>query len=114
MSYTLGNITLPYPKRFTREFIETGAKNLLIEGISTKKVENRKERFTLEFQHLTPSEVNSIVSEYELDSVREFTVDETNLSISVTRVLIDITGRNYPLSGDLYRENITLVLTEII
>ena len=114
MSFQLGNITLPYPKKFTRQFIETATENLLMEGKTTKRVENRKERFTLEFQHLTPTEVNSILSEYELDMVRDFTVTETNLAISATGVLIDVRGREYPASGELYRENLTLVLTEVI
>lgn len=114
MSFTLGNLTLLYPKKFTREFIETSAGNLLIEGISTKRVQNRKERFTLEYQHLTPAEVNAILSEFELDMVRTFTVNETNLSIGPTDVLIDVINRNYPASGDLYRENLTLILTEVI
>lgn len=114
MSFTLGNITLPYPKRFTREFVETGAENLLMEGKTTKRVENRKEVFVLEYQNLTRAQVNSILSEYELDSVRTFTVNETNLSITATDVLIDVKGREYPPSGVLYRENLILVLTEVI
>ena len=113
MSFQLGNITLLNPKRFSREFIETGTSNFLIENITTRKMENRKERFILEYQHLTPAEVNSILSEFELNSVRNFTANDTNLSISATPVLIDITNRSYPKSGDLYRENLTLVLTEV-
>ena len=112
--YTLGNIILPYPKRFTREFIETGAENLLMEGKTTKRVENRKEVFILEYQHLTSAEVNSILSEYELDRVRTFIVTETNLSIAATDVLINVKGREYPPSGVLYRENLILILTEVI
>ena len=112
--FQLGNIILPYPKKFTRKFIETGAENLLMEGKTTKRIENRKEVFVLEYQHLTPAEVNSILSEYELDSVRTFTVTETNLSISATDVLVDIKNREYPPSGVLYRENLTLVLTETL
>lgn len=113
MSYTLGNITLPYPKSFRREFVETGAENLLVEGKTTKKVENRKEIFILEYQNLTPAEVNAILSEYELDSVRTFTVDETNLNISATDVFVNIQNRNYPPSGLLYRQDLTLILSEV-
>lgn len=114
MSFQLGNITLPYPKKFTRQFVETSAENLLMEGKTTKRVENRKERFTLEFQHLTSAEVNSILSEYELNIVRTFAVTETSLSISVTDVLVDVKDREYSASGDLYRENLTLILTEVL
>ena len=113
MSYIIGNLILLNPKKFTREFIETSAENLLIEGKSTKRVENRKERFILEYQHLTPAQVDSILSEFQLGMVRTFTVNETNLSIGPTDVLIDVFDRGYPASGDLYRENLTLILTEI-
>ena len=112
--YTLGSITLPNPKKLTREFIETSASNFLIEGITTKRTENRKERFILEYQHLTSGEGNSILSEFELNSVREFTASDTNLDIGPTSVLIDVTDRNYPKSGELYREDLTLILTEVI
>ena len=111
--YQLGNITLPYPKKFTRAFIETGVENLLIEGKTTKRTENRKERFILQYQNLTPAQVNSILSEYELNMVRSFSVDETNLAITATDVLVDVQNRDYPLTGELYRSNLTLVLTEV-
>ena len=114
MSYVLNNIALLYPKRFTREFIETGAENLLIEGKTTKRVENRKERFTLEYQYLTSSQVNSILSLFQLNSVLSFTVSETNMPIGPTDVLMDIKGREYPPSGKDYMENLSIILTEVI
>lgn len=113
MSFILGDLTLPNPKSFRRAFIETGAKNLLIEGKSTKRVENRKERFTLVFQNLTRAQANSILSEYVLDMVRIFQVTEVNLSIPATNVLIDISTRKYPPSGKEYKEEFRLILTEV-
>jgi hypothetical protein len=113
MPYILGSIILPQPKSFTREFIETSSENLLMEGKTTKRVENRKERFTLVFQNLTQAEANSILSEYELFMVRTFTVTEANLSLGPTDVLVDIQNREYPASGKEYRENFNLVLTEV-
>jgi hypothetical protein len=114
MTYLLGGVTLPNPKSFTRKFLETGAENLIIEGKTTKRVENRKEQFTLNYTNLTVAEVNNILSEYELNSVRDFSVTETNLSISSTPVLIDVMDREYVPAGESYRENLTLVLTEVI
>ena len=111
--YILGNVTLPNPKVFTREFVETSAENMSIEGKSTKRVENRRERFILNFQYLTSAQVNAILSEYQLNAVRNFTVAETNLTIGPTEVLIDIKDREFTAGGTIYRENITLVLTEI-
>lgn len=114
MSYQLGNIILPYPKKFTRSFLETGTKNFLVEGITTQRIENRKEVFTLEYQNLISLQVNSILSEYETNEVRLFTVTEENLSIGPTRVLVNIENRNYLQSGNAYLENLTLILTEVI
>jgi len=113
MSYILGNVTLPQPKSFARRFIEKGRENLLIEGKSTKRVENRKEKFVLVFLNLTRAQMNSILSEYELEEVRSFQVTEPYLAISATDVLIDIAGREYVKSGGQYRQNLTLILTEI-
>ncbi len=113
MSFLLGAITLPQPKSFTRTFIETSQQNLLIEGKTTKKTENRKERFTLVFQELTQAQVNSILSEYQLEAVRSFEVTETELTITATNVLVDISPRVYPLSAKAYRENLMLILTEV-
>lgn len=112
--YTLGDITLPYPKKLTRKFVELSAENFLITGKSTKKTQNRREQYILEYQNLTPADAGSILSEYELEAVRWFTVTEDNLSIGPTQVLVDIEAREYPPSGELYRQNLRLVLTEII
>jgi len=113
MAYILGTTTLPNPKGFRRDFIETGQENLTMEGKTTKKVENRKERFILVFQNLTQAQVNNILSEFELKEVRSFQVTETNLTIGPTDVLIDIRTRKYPLTGKEYREDMNLILTEV-
>lgn len=113
MAYLLGEKTLPNPKSFRRQFIETGAENLLIDGKTTKRVENRKEKFILVYQNLTPSEANDILSEYELEEVRTFQVTEVNLSIGPTNVLVDVVNREYPLTGKEYRQSLTLILTEV-
>jgi len=110
--FQLGATTLPNPKSFTRDFIETSAQNLLIQGKSTKKTESRKERFVLVFQELTQVQANSILSEYRLETERSFQVTETNLAISATDVLIDISPREYS-GGKAYREALTLILTEV-
>ena len=114
MAYSLGEIILPSPDKLTRDFIETSASNIVIHGETTKRVENRKERYTLEFSFLTTTQVNNILSEYELNLVRTFTVDETNLSIGPTDVLINISGRNYPPTGKIYKENLIIILTEVL
>jgi len=111
--FILGAITLPYPKSFTRSFIETSAGNLTIRGKNTKKTENRKEQFTLVFQELTRIQANSILSEYRMETVRSFQVTEAELTIAATDVLVNISSRNYPLTGKAYREEFSLILTEV-
>ena len=113
MAYTLGNLTLLKPKKLVKEFIETSVEHLLINGDTTKNVKNRRIRYTLQYQYLDVDEVNAILAEYVLDQVRTFTVDESNLTISPVDVLVDIKGRQYPLSGRAYLENLDVILTEV-
>ncbi len=114
MGYILGALTLLQPKSFRREFIETSASNLSILGKTTRRVENRKERFTLTYQNLTTAEANSILAEYDLDEARLFESTETDLTIAATLVLIDVKTRNYPPTGKAYRQDLILILTEVI
>lgn len=114
MSFILGQLTLPNPLDFTRDIIETQRLNLLLNATTTRNFINRKERFTLRFHHLTRTIVNSILAEFELNAVRDFSVSEPNMTISSTRVLIEIEGREYVTKGPEFRENLKLILTEII
>jgi len=114
MAITLGAQTLLYPKSFRREFIETSASNLLIDAKTTRRVENRKERFTLVYQNLTVAEADSILSEYNTNETRTFEVTETSLPIAATKVHIDISTRTYQGTGRAYRQDLTLILTEVI
>lgn len=114
MSYQLGSITLPYPKKITRSFVETAVENLTLFGKTTKRLTNRKEQYTLEYLNLTQAEINAILAIYELEEVVQFIVSETNLTIGPTDVLIDIRGLEYPPSAEQYRENMTLILTEVL
>jgi hypothetical protein len=113
MSYTLGSITLPRPISFKREYIETGTTNNLLNGSTKKDIINRKEKFILEYTNLTQTEVAEILSQYELNTTRNFSVDETNLTIAETPVFIDIPSRLYNVKGTDYRESLTIVLTEV-
>lgn len=62
---------------------------------------------------LTQTEVTSILSEYNLLTTRNFTVNETNLAITVTPVHIEIERRQYNTPGNEYREDIILILEEV-
>lgn len=113
MSYHLGDITLPRPTEFTRRQIEISASQVSITGRDTRDIRGRKEEFILAFRYLTQAEVASILSEYNLQTTRNFYVDETNLTISSTPVHITISDREYMKGGD-YRESLTLTLLEVV
>ena len=114
MSYTLGNITLPRPVSFERETVEKSARIITLNNTTKKDITGRKERFILEFRMLTQSEVTDIMSEYDLQTTRTFTVSETNLTIAATTVHIELGGsRAYNTPGNEYREDLTLILEEV-
>lgn len=113
MAYLLGSITLPNPKEFVREQVETSVMHEMIDGTSKRDITRQKERYILTFRNLTQAQASSIMSEYNLQTTRTFEVTETNLTIAATSVHIAIDSRQYNSKGGDYREDITLVLTEV-
>ncbi len=111
--YQLGSVVLPAPKRMTKETMETSVEHLLLFGKTTKHTKHRKYRYVLEYALLPVMTVNSILSEYEINASRIFTVTEDNLSIGPSDVLVDVDSRDYPPSGVAYVENMRLILTEV-
>lgn len=116
MSYTLGNITLPTPKpeNFSRAQVEKSKTIVTLDGSTKKDYTNRKEQFIIAYEKLTQAEVTSILSEYNLQITRDFAVSETNLTITATAVHIELFNREYNTGGDEYREDLTLILTEVV
>lgn len=109
----LGATTLPNPISFEREFIETSSVNTALTGRSTKDIRNRKERFILKWEHLTAAEVTSILSEYNAETTKNFSVSEDNLTISATSVHIELDKRDYVKGGE-FRSDLTMTLLEVI
>ena len=112
MAYILGAQTLKNPAGFTRRQIETGSANNAINGRTTKDIRNRKEQFVLTYENLSNTDRNNILSEYDLETTRDFQVTEPNLTIATTPVHIDIKERTYQKGAD-YLEFLTLILTEV-
>jgi hypothetical protein len=112
--YTLGDITLPRPKNMVRRQVETGATVITLDGTTKKDIISRKEQFVLEYTLLTQAEVASILGEYNLQTTRNLAINETNLTVSTTPVHIEIEERQYNTKGNEYREDLTLVLTEVV
>lgn len=114
MAWLLGSITLPNPSGFNRAFIEKSQKIVTLNNTTKKDITGRKEVYTLAFKMLTQTEVNNILSEYNLQTTRTFQVTEANLTIPATTVHIEMNQRGYNTPGGEYREDIVLVLEEAI
>lgn len=114
MSYILDGLTLPQPKGFTRKQIETGKTLQLLDGTTKKDITNRKEQYVLLFQKLTQAEIALILTKYNLLTTLSFQVTETNLTIAATTVHMELLSRKYLTKGNEYREDITLILTEVV
>lgn len=113
MAYLLGNITLPNPKSFRREVVEKSAMIVTLNNTTKKDITGRKYRYILGYRFLTQSEVASIMSEYDLETTRDFQVTETNLTVASTPVHVTIDRREYNTPGNEYREDLTLILEEV-
>ncbi len=113
MGWLLGSTTLPDPRGFKRKFVEKSTYHEMINGASKKDISNRKERFELYFTRLSQAIVASILAEYELRQALSFSVADGDLSIAATDVHVDVSGRDYNTKGSEFREDITLVLTEV-
>ena len=113
MSTILGSTTLPNPTDFKREFVETSSTNTTLTGRTYKEIRNRKERFTLTFERLTKTEVDSILGEYTPEVAKDFSVTEDNLTIAATSVHIRFESRDY-IKGGEFRSDVTLIVTEVL
>lgn len=113
MAYYLGSITLPRPKVFRKEIVEKSNKIVTLSNTTKKDITGRKYRYILEFRYLTQSQVDSILSEYNLLTTRDFSSDETNNTIAATNVHIEMEVREYNIPGIEYREDFVLILEEV-
>lgn len=112
MAWILGDTTLPRPHSFTRQQIEYSTKHDTLTGRTTKDFRSRKEGYRLLFKYLTQAEVVEILSEYAKNTLVNFSVSETNLTIASTPVHIEIQSRDYNTPGADFREDIELLLVE--
>ena len=113
MAWTLGSTTLPDPRGFRRRFVEKSVYHEMINGTSKKDISARKERFELTFTRITQATVASILAEFELKQALSFSVTDGDLSIAATNVHVDVSGRDYNTKGSEFREDVTIILTEV-
>ncbi len=112
-TWTLDSITLPNPQGFSRKFVDKSVWHESINGRTTRDISARKEQFTLQFQKLDQSTVAQILAVYNTKTTVYFSVDDGDLQIASTEVHVDIPGRDYNTRGSEYREDLTIILTEV-
>jgi hypothetical protein len=116
MSFKLGTTTLPTPRpgEFTMQEIETGGSITVLNGTLKKDIINRKFRYTFNYKLLSQTQVANILAEYDAQTTKTFSVSETNLTIGATTVHVEVTNREFNTQGNDYREDLTLILTEVV
>jgi hypothetical protein len=85
----------------------------MINGTSKKDVSSRKEQFLIGYTRLPQSTVAAILAEYTVRDSLPFSAEDGELSIAQREVHLDITGRDYNTKGSEFREDITIVLTDV-
>lgn len=113
MPYILNGTTLPNPKAFTREQVETSGTIVTINGATKKDITNRKERFILTYNMLSQANVQTILGIWGGLTTVSFESTEASLMINPTTVHVEIAQRGYTTKGSDYREDLVIVLTEV-
>lgn len=116
MAYTLGGTTIPTPKagNFKINIVETAGVITTLNGTMKKDIINRKYQYVIRYEKLTQTEVATLVDLWDDETTKDFAVSETNLTISATSCHVDIADRAYNTGGSSYREDLTLILTEVV
>lgn len=110
--YILDYKILPKPDGFERSFINIKRDYQSIDGKTSRDIEGMKERFILRWKTLSKSEADSILSTVEKNEAVDFLVNEDNLTINVTRVMVRINSKEYSILGNDYLVSLVLELTE--
>lgn len=113
MSWTLGGLTLPKPKAYTRTPYEISRDHLTIDGSTKKDFVRQKWIYSIKLTYLTQSEVAQILAKYTAQTTQSFSVSDGDLTIGAVDVWVEISDRQYITKGSEYREDITLILREV-
>lgn len=113
MSWILEDITLPNPNGFRRRFVEKSTYHEAINGRSRRDITSRKEQYEITFKRLPQTTVAQILSLHDLFQTLSFSVEDGSLMISETTVHMDVPGRDYNTKGSEFREDFTIILTEV-
>lgn len=108
----LDETELKRPKTFKREFIYQKQDYTAIDGKSSRDVSNRKEKFVLTFENLTPTQVDTLLALVAQDQALLFTYDGEGMTNVEATCFPYIGSIDYVILGNSYLANLTLELIE--
>jgi hypothetical protein len=117
MSYLLDSTTIKRPQGMQEDNNTQTAQNRTLSGaIARDQFGSNKRVWTLRYANITKADfdiINTIYQSYlSTGTTKAWQVTETNYSISLTSVHINLDTRGFSVGGDQYISEFTLILTE--
>lgn len=112
-SWVLGGTTLKNPQGYTPTEIEISSVITTAIGATRKQIRGKKLQHQIDWTLLTQTEVSDILSLYNQNTALDFTVTDGQLSIPTVSVQMDIMRRAHNAKGSEFREDISILLTEV-
>ena len=117
MSFLLQGTVIKGPQSINESNSTQVAQNRTLSGaVSRDYFGSNKRVWTLEYANLNVTAYNVIkaihTSYLNTGTVRTWQVTETNYTVAITNVHVDIQERNFNIKGSSYLSDFTLILTE--
>lgn len=117
MSYLLDAQAIKNPQAISESNNTQSAQHRTLDGtISRDYFGNNKRVWTLEYRNTQKTEYDTIYAIYasylSTGNTKSWQITETNYTISLTNVHIDLVERGFSVRGEDYISDFTLILTE--
>lgn len=112
IGWVLNDQNIPRPKGFTREKIQVKKDFRTISGRTVRDITATKEKFILDYEIMSQSEIQALYSIVELNAPVSFFIDDGNLQIGERTVIPTITTRLYETPGGDYIEGVSIELVD--
>jgi len=117
MSYLLAGSIIRNPNNFDEDNSSLEAQNRVLSGSNTTDIFGSNKRiWTLNYENVQITDYNTINAVYQtyLSSgiTQSWQVTETNYTVSLTSVHVNIPKRSFTVKGSDYLSSFTLILTE--
>ena len=111
--YEINNVIVPRPVLFQREYLHAKKDVISIEGKGGRDLSGLKEKFLIGWEYLTEAELNKLLAIVEENAAVTFVVNDGNLVINETSVMVFIKSVDYEVLGNSYLASTTLELVEV-